>query len=88
MGKADYRGAIRAAGQVQFDSLPEAKLKELLFVLVDAGERLDDASEEGIAGYSLAVEAGTRLVKLGSLEPPVQKGIARALWRRGHALGN
>lgn len=87
MGKADYRGAIRAAAQVKLNALPATKLRELLFVLVAAGEHLDDESEEEIAGYSLAAEAGRELARMGPVGPQVQTGIARALYGKGHALG-
>jgi tetratricopeptide (TPR) repeat protein len=86
MGKADYLGAIRAAGQVQLNLLPAAKLSELLLVLRDAISHLDDECEEEIGGLDLISEAGTALAKLDPAGLSVLEVIAKALYEKGATL--
>jgi len=88
MGKADYRGAINAAGQIQLNSLPANALRELTFVLMDACEGLYDNSVDEITGYDLIVRAGTILAKQGPADPIVQEKIATALFNKGVTLGD
>lgn len=82
ISRADYRGAIASAGQLNFDSLLQNSLKEAASLLFEAAATLNDNSKEELAGYRLAVRAAEKI----DSELATQSLIAQALFNGGTVL--
>ena len=87
MSKADYRGAITTAGQLNFTTLSPDQLKEVVFVLFDAAQASSARPEDELAGYDLLLKAAEVLDQRGAADPRVQESVARALAKKGVILG-
>jgi tetratricopeptide (TPR) repeat protein len=86
MSKANYRGAIKSANEIDLDKLSPKKCNELVFALVDASLGLNDNSDDEIAGYDLVVRAADLLAHVGSADLRLQEQVAKALGRKCKAL--
>ncbi len=87
MSKADYRGAITLASQIDLNMLSADGRREVVFVLMDACLGLNDNSAEEIAGYDLIVRVGDLLAEDGPIDLRVQEQVANALGNKGLSLG-
>jgi tetratricopeptide (TPR) repeat protein len=88
MSKADYRGAITFAKQLDMTALNKKEQRDALFVLWDASQGLLDDSQEEIDAYDLIAGLGDSLAT--GPEPQdlrVQTQVAKAMVNKGFRLG-
>jgi len=88
MSKADYRGAITFAKQLDMTALNKKEQRDALFVLWDASQGLLDDSQEEIDAYDLIAGLGDSLAT--GPEPQdlrVQTQVAMAMVNKGFLLG-
>jgi tetratricopeptide (TPR) repeat protein len=87
MSRADYRGAVEAARDLNLGVLAANELRETLNAVADACDGLLDDSAEEIAGYDLLIQIANLLETNGPLEASTRERIATALYNKGITLG-
>jgi len=87
MSKANYRGAIQSAKEIDLGRLSGKERTELLFALMDASLGLNDNSHEEMAGYDLVISLADLLRSSGLADLRQEEQVAEALVNKGIVLG-
>ena len=87
MSKANYRGAIQSAKEIDLGRLSGKERTELIFALMDASRGLNDNSVEEMTAYDLVITIAGLLTPSGLADLRLQEQVAKALVRKGFVLG-